>query len=215
MDDEVEVPAEDANKTIPEGGEGGGDMNQSKVSMSKKNGGGGGGGGQMIDPLQMEFLLPLPEEIYVEKISRISDVKAIWRDGIKQIENMFSDHVQKINDIFDDKAMEYEKIREQLIINHDWLRRHYLEMQKKLNDRYDLIGLEREQWEKDKSEIAGMVDLESEVIPLNVGGTHHLMTERDVLRLVQGSTLEKMFNGLHELKKIDNEVFLDRDGRTF
>ena len=24
-----------------------------------------------------------------------------------------------------------------------------------------------------------------------------------------------MFNGLHELKKIDGEVFLDRDGRTF
>jgi hypothetical protein len=60
-----------------------------------------------------------------------------------------------------------------------------------------------------------MVKLDSEVIPLNVGGTHHLMTERDVLRLVTGSTLEKMFNGLHELKKIDGEVFLDRDGRTF
>lgn len=42
-----------------------------------------------------------------------------------------------------------------------------------------------------------------------------MMTERDVLRLVPGSTLEKMFSGLHELKKIDEEVFLDRDGRTF
>jgi hypothetical protein len=60
-----------------------------------------------------------------------------------------------------------------------------------------------------------MVNLDSEVIPLNVGGTHHIMTERDVLRLVPGSTLEKMFNGMHELKKIDGEVFLDRDGRSF
>jgi hypothetical protein len=60
-----------------------------------------------------------------------------------------------------------------------------------------------------------MVKLDSEVIPINVGGTHHMMTERDVLRLVPGSTLEKMFSGLHELKKIDEEVFLDRDGRTF
>jgi hypothetical protein len=24
-----------------------------------------------------------------------------------------------------------------------------------------------------------------------------------------------MFNGMHELKKIDDEVFLDRDGKTF
>lgn len=60
-----------------------------------------------------------------------------------------------------------------------------------------------------------MVKLDSEVVAINVGGTHHMMTERDVLRLVPGSTLEKMFNGLHELKKIDEEVFLDRDGKTF
>jgi hypothetical protein len=57
--------------------------------------------------------------------------------------------------------------------------------------------------------------MDSEVIALNVGGTHHLMTERDVLRAVPGSTLEKMFNGMHELKKINEEVFLDRDGNTF
>jgi len=42
-----------------------------------------------------------------------------------------------------------------------------------------------------------------------------MMTERDVLRLVPGSILEKMFNGMHNLKKVDNAVFLDRDGTTF
>lgn len=60
-----------------------------------------------------------------------------------------------------------------------------------------------------------MVNLDSEVVAINVGGTHHMMTERDVLRLCPGSTLEKMFNGMHELKKINEEVFLDRDGTTF
>ena len=50
---------------------------------------------------------------------------------------------------------------------------------------------------------------------MNVGGTHHLMTERDVLRLVPGSLLYKMFSGMHEMKKINDEVFLDRDGKTF
>jgi len=61
----------------------------------------------------------------------------------------------------------------------------------------------------------GLVNLDSEVVALNVGGTHHLMTERDVLTLVKDSVLEKMFSGLHELKKIEEEVFLDRDGKTF
>ena len=42
-----------------------------------------------------------------------------------------------------------------------------------------------------------------------------MMTERDVLRLCPDSTLAKMFNGLHELKKVNDEVFVDRDGRTF
>ena len=41
------------------------------------------------------------------------------------------------------------------------------------------------------------------------------MTERDVLTLCKDSVLEKMFNGMHDLKKIDDEVFLDRDGKTF
>jgi len=88
-------------------------------------------------------------------------------------------------------------------------------MQKRLNDKYDKILEERARWEREKAEIAAMVNMDSEVIAVNVGGTHHLMTERDVLRLVPGSTLEKMFNGMHDLKKIDGEVFLDRDGRTF
>ena len=41
------------------------------------------------------------------------------------------------------------------------------------------------------------------------------MAERDILQSCKGSVLDKMFNGLQELKIIDNEVFLDRDGKTF
>lgn len=88
-------------------------------------------------------------------------------------------------------------------------------MQARLNAKHDKILAERDQWEKDKELMASLVKLDSEVVALNVGGTHHMMTERDVLRLCPGSILERMFNGLHELKKIEGEVFLDRDGKTF
>ena len=77
-------------------------------------------------------------------------------------------------------------------------------MTSKLLQKQQQIQAERDQFEKDKKDIADLVKLDSEVIPMNVGGTHHMMTERDVLRLVPGSTLEKMFSGLHELKKIDD-----------
>ena len=88
-------------------------------------------------------------------------------------------------------------------------------MQRKLNDKHSLIQKERDQWEKEKQDIKEIINLDSEVVSLNVGGTHHMMTERDVLRHVPGSTLEKMFNGMHDLKKINDEIFLDRDGSTF
>lgn len=50
---------------------------------------------------------------------------------------------------------------------------------------------------------------------MNVGGTHHFQIEKEVLRSVEGSTLAKMFSDMHELKEVDGEIFLDRDGRIF
>ena len=88
-------------------------------------------------------------------------------------------------------------------------------MQEKMNKKNDLINEERQIWEDEKQFIKDMIKGDSDVVALNVGGTHHMMTERDVLRHVPGSILDTMFNGLHELKKIDEEVFLDRDGKTF
>jgi hypothetical protein len=88
-------------------------------------------------------------------------------------------------------------------------------MQKKLNEKHNAIQKERDMWEKDKQMIKDMVNLDSEIVAINVGGTHNMMTERDILRQVPGSTLEKMFNGMHDLKKIDDKVFLDRDGKCF
>jgi len=96
--------------------------------------------------------------------------------------------------------------------NHEFLDKYYLDMQAKLNAKQDAILAEREAWEKEKDEMKKLVNLDSEVIPINVGGTHHMMTERDVLRLVPDSSLYVMFNGLNELKKVNDEVFLDRDG---
>jgi hypothetical protein len=60
-----------------------------------------------------------------------------------------------------------------------------------------------------------MTNLTGEVIPLNVGGTHHLMTELDVLTRCPGSLLASYFCGASEIKKINDEYFLDRDGNTF
>ena len=83
----------------------------------------------------MDFNIPLPENVNIDRMSRISDVKSIWRSGIKQIEEIFSEHIAKINDLFDDRALEYDKIRDQLITNHEFLKRFYMDMQRELDTR--------------------------------------------------------------------------------
>ena len=86
-------------------------------------------------PPPLDFNIPLPETVNIDRMSRISDVKSIWRSGIKQIEEIFSEHIAKINDLFDDRALEYDKIRDQLITNHEFLKRFYMDMQKELDAR--------------------------------------------------------------------------------
>ena len=88
-------------------------------------------------------------------------------------------------------------------------------MQNVLNEKYASIKLERDEWEREKEEIRSFVKLDSEVISLNVGGNTHIQTEKDVLRSVPNSMLAKLFSDMHELKTIEGEVFLDRDGKTF
>jgi len=88
-------------------------------------------------------------------------------------------------------------------------------MQNKMNEKYALIKIERDAWEAEKDEISSLVKLDSEVVSLNIGGNVHIQTEKEVLRSVPNSLLAKMFSDMHELKKINEEVFLDRDGKTF
>lgn len=76
----------------------------------------------------LNFNVPLPEVINIDRMSRISDVKSVWRSGIKQIEEIFAEHIAKINDMFDDRALEYDRIRDQLITNHEFLKRFHMQM---------------------------------------------------------------------------------------
>jgi len=55
----------------------------------------------------------------------------------------------------------------------------------------------------------------AEVLNLNIGGTANIMVTQKVLCSVPNSQLNKMFSGMHEIKKVEDSVFLDRDGKTF
>lgn len=127
----------------------------------------------------------------------------------------FNDLLSRLNAEFEAKSADFERYSRQMAENHAFLSNWYGEMQQKLNAKNDQILQERIQWEKAKEEIRKLTKLTGEVIPLNVGGTHHLMTELDVLTLCPGSLLANYFSGSVEIKKVNEEYFLDRDGKTF
>ena len=91
----------------------------------------------------------------------------------------------------------------------------YEATQRKLKSKLDRILEEKRLWEDEKRMLKNKNGFESDILQLNVGGTHKLMVSTKVLQSVQGSQLQKMFGGMHELKKVDDCVFLDRDGGTF
>ena len=50
---------------------------------------------------------------------------------------------------------------------------------------------------------------------MNVGGEAYFSLTRELLTSVKGSHLQKMFSGNHQLKIIDDQVFIDRDAKYF
>ena len=116
---------------------------------------------------------------------------------------------------FESKAAEYEKIQTQLEKNLDFLEQFYIDMQKAMNDKWAQIKVEKDAWEQEKADIKEIHKIDAEIIALNVGGSKHIQTELEVLQSVEGSKLSNLFSEMHALKKVNDEVFIDRDGKTF
>ncbi len=87
-------------------------------------------GGDHNDSIRLD--VPLPEDISLDNLPRINDMKQIWRAGIKQLEDVFAEHIAKMNDAFEKKALEFDRVREQLIRNHNFIKKFYADTQKAL-----------------------------------------------------------------------------------
>ena len=63
------------------------------------------------DPIELKFLVPLPEKIDFEAIPRINDARSVWRLGMRKIEECFAEHIANMHLDFEDKAKEMERIQ--------------------------------------------------------------------------------------------------------
>jgi|TARA_B110000305_G_C19383140_1_gene610715 hypothetical protein len=43
------------------------------------------------DPLDVKFLVDLPENVRVDTLARSTDLKSTWRIGVRQLEECFAD----------------------------------------------------------------------------------------------------------------------------
>ena len=83
-----------------------------------------------------------------------------------------------------------------------------------LQEKDDLLQNQLE-WLAEKEQIRKMNHLEKDVLKINAGGTI-ILTSIQVLTSVPLSKLDKVFSGkLTELKRIDDAIFLDRNGKIF
>ena len=73
---------------------------------------------------------------------------------------------------------------------------------------------EKEAWENEKKRIAKIQPV-SDIVELNVGGNKEFEIRKTTLSQVQGSALEAMFSGRHQLSMKNGKVFIDRDPKAF
>ena len=67
-----------------------------------------------------------------------------------------------------------------------------------------------------KEEIKNIKDfLPDKLLSLDVGGLYFPKVSKKVLTSVQGSSLEAMFSGRHELPLVDGKIFVERNPKMF
>lgn len=95
------------------------------------------------DPMELSFLAPLPYNITIHSIPNIGETRGIWRTGMQTLEQTFAQVIQQMTMEFDSKLVEFERVRNEIVANHDFLTQWYKDMQRKLNEKNDQILLER------------------------------------------------------------------------
>ena len=105
--------------------------------------------------IDYDFRVQVPELVTVERINRVNELKIIWRQGIRELEEVFANHINRMEDEFDARCAELDLIRQQLLRNQKFLDQYYIDMQKKLLEKQNRIRQEREDWEREKEEMRG------------------------------------------------------------
>ena len=127
--------------------------------------------------------------------------------------------MSRIQKDYEGKVKSLKSFGTKTAINHKFANQYMQEQFKRLKQFRESILVEKCEWEQERERIFGRMaefGARNRVISLDVGGTHHIKTNLELLTSVDGSLLQKMFSGKHDVPKNERGyIFLDRDGETF
>ena len=81
----------------------------------------------------------------------------------------------EIKQVFYEKLQEFKVYNDALQQNHNMIANQYEATQKKLKAKFDKIQAEKDAWEHEKRLIGQKNNFNSEVLNMNIGGTHKIM----------------------------------------
>ena len=74
---------------------------------------------------------------------------------------------------------------------------------------------DKSHWEDTRTKVDKLYAPESQIVDLDIGGTHKVSTTLSTLTSVSDSALAAMFSGRHKLTVHKDRVFVDREGESF
>lgn len=83
------------------------------------------------------------------------------------------------------------------------------------NAEYVKLERDKEEYKRNLSQIEDLLFKESEIVDLDIGGTHRVTTSKKTLCKFPNSSLAALFSGRHKLQVHNSRYFIDREGEIF
>lgn len=80
------------------------------------------------DPIELGFLVPLPEKINLDEMPRVNASRQTWREGMAKVEEAFAEHMRSMHMDFEEKSAAWEGFEKKLETNFSFLEQFYIDM---------------------------------------------------------------------------------------
>ena len=172
------------------------------------------------DELNFDLFPELPEKY--EQFTLIKDftqIEVTYQDALTAFQNCFVDQMVSIEKSYMFKLSQLREFKRQTATNHKFANAYLKDQFAKVKAYRANILIEKVEWERDRDLLFSKFKStfsKNGLVSLDVGGSHRIKTNLDLLTEVKGSLLAKMFSGRHEIPINEKgNVFIDRDGETF